>query len=71
MTNGLLKSSHNQYKLRSKISKNNNNVSINDNKMYRNLYNRLIRIAKATHCSEQIQFNSIQFISSTHQHFIQ
>ena len=55
MTKGLLKSSHNLNKLRSKISKNNNNVSINDYKIYRNLYNRLIRIAKATHYSEQIE----------------
>ena len=55
MTKGLLKSSNNLNKLRSKISKKNNNVSINDYKIYRNLYNRLIRIAKATHYSEQIE----------------
>ena len=51
----LLKSSHNLNQLRSKIYKNNNNVSINDYNIYRNLYNRLIRIAKATHYSEQIE----------------
>ena len=61
MTKGLLKSSNNLNKLRSKISKNNNNVSINDYKIYRNLYNRLIHIAKATHYSEQIE----QHISKT------
>ena len=55
MTRGLLKSSLNQNKLRSKISKNNNNISINEYKTYRNLYNRLIRIAKATHYSELIE----------------
>ena len=56
MTKGILKSSHNLNKLHSKIyKKNNNNVSINDYTIYRNLYNRLIRIAKATHYSEQIE----------------
>ena len=43
MTRGLLKSSLNLNKTRSKISKNNNNISINEYKTYRNLYNRLIR----------------------------
>ena len=55
ITKGLLKSSLNLNKLRSKISKNNNNVSIIEYKMYRNLYNRLIRIAKAAYYSEQIE----------------
>ena len=55
MTKGLLKSSLNLNKLRSKISKNNNNVSIIEYKMYRNLYNRLIRIAKAAYYNEQIE----------------
>ena len=55
MTKGLLKSSLNLNKLRIKISKNNNNVSIIEYKMYRNLYNRLIRIAKAADYSEQIE----------------
>ena len=54
MTKGLLKSSLNLNKLRSKISTNNTNVSIIEYKMYRNLYNRLIRIAKAAY-SEQIE----------------
>ena len=49
------KSSLNLNKLRSKISKNNNNIYINEYKTYRNLYNRLIRIAKASHYSEQIE----------------
>ena len=55
ITKGLLKSSLNLNKLRSKIAKNNNNVSIIQYKMYRNLYNRLIRIAKAAYYSEQIE----------------
>ena len=55
MTKGFLKSSLNLNKLRSKIFKNNNNVSIIEYKMYRNLYNRLIRIAKAAYYSEQIE----------------
>ena len=55
MTRGLLKSSLNLNKLRSKISKNNTNISINEYKTYRNLFNRLIRIAKASHYSEQIE----------------
>ena len=55
MTKGLLKSYNNLNKLRSKIYKNNNNVSINYYNIYRNLYNRLIRIAKATRYSEQIE----------------
>ena len=57
MTRGLLKSSHNLNKLRSKISMNNNNVAVNKYKTYRNLYSRLIRIAKTTHYSEQIEFH--------------
>ena len=55
MTKGLLKSSLNLNKIRIKISKNNNNVSIIEYKMYRNLYNRLIRIAKAAYYNEQIE----------------
>ena len=55
MTKGLLKSSHNLNKLRSKVSMNNNNVTVNKYKTYRNLYSRLIRIAKTTHYSEQIE----------------
>ena len=57
MTKGLLKSSHNLDKLRSKISMNNNNVAVNKYKTYRNLYNRLIRVAKTTHYSEQIELH--------------
>ena len=55
MTKGLLKSSHNLNKLRSKLSMNNNNITVNKYKTYRNLYNRLIRVAKTTHYSEQIE----------------
>ena len=55
MTKGLLKSSLNLNKFRNKISKNNINVSIVENKSYRNLYTRLIRIAKAAYYSEQIE----------------
>ena len=49
MAKGLLKSSHNLNKLRSKISMNKNNVAVNKYKTYRNLYNRLICIAQTTH----------------------
>ena len=55
MTKGLLKSSLNLNKLRSKISKNNKKNSIIEYKMYRHLYNRLIRIAKEAYYSEQIE----------------
>ena len=55
MTKGLLKSSHNLNKLRSKQSMNNNNFTVNKYKTYRNLYKRLIRVAKTTHYSEQIE----------------
>ena len=48
MAKGLLKSSHNLNKLRSKIYMNKNNVAVNKYKTYRNLYNRLICIAQTT-----------------------
>ncbi len=57
MTKGLLRSSHNLNKLRCKISKDSNNVDFHDYKNYRNLYNILIVVAKATHYSEQIELH--------------